>query len=107
MAFYRYVDGNELVVVQANLRVPNRNRAGRPKTVYFTDDYYTSAATAEADLQIGQFHPNGPFPAPTHRLDLDLTNCFYTYHGIVPNGAGTEFQTPDSPAVTAITGLGP
>jgi hypothetical protein len=109
MAFYRYVSAGEAAVVSAGtpMRVPNVDRHGVPKDVYFTDDYFTSASKAERALQIGAFHPAGPRPSPTDRLDLDLTGCLFSFNGIVPGGTGTEYVTRDSPLVTAIHGLGP
>jgi hypothetical protein len=110
MAFYRYASAGETAAVKTAgtpMRVPNYDRHGVPKDVYFTSDYYTSAAKAESALQIGAHHPAGPFSSPTNRLDLDLTGCLYSFNGIVPGGTGTEYVTRDSPLVTAIHGLGP
>jgi hypothetical protein len=89
------------------MRVPNVDRAGRPKVVYFTHDYYDSAAAAEAALRIGSLNPFGAGPPPAYRLDLDLSGCTYTYHGLVPGGTGTEYTTRDGPLVSATNGLNP
>jgi hypothetical protein len=109
LAFYRYVSPAEVAVVRAStpMRVPNVNRHGVPKDVYFTADYFTSAAKAETALQIGAYHPAGPFSSPKDRLDLDLTGCLYSFIGTVPGGTATEYVTRDSPLVTSIHGLGP
>jgi hypothetical protein len=106
---YRYVSASEVTVVKASIpwRVPNFDLAGKPKIVYFTWDYFTSATVAEKALQIGVFHPFGPFASPTERLDLDLAGITYTNHGTVPGGTGSEVTTTDSPLVTAINPLGP
>jgi hypothetical protein len=106
---YRYASHGEVQVIQANnpWRVPNVDLAGRPKIVYFTWDLYASAAQAEQSLQIGRFNPSAPSPAPTDRLELDLTGVTYTNWGIVPGGTGTEVRTNDSPLVTTINRLGP
>ena len=109
MIAYRYSSSGEVSAIRATIpwRVPNVDRMGRPKIVYITWDFYTSASIAELALQIGRHHPTGPFSSPTDRLDLDLTGISYTFAGIVPGGTGTEVTTHSSPLVTAITGLLP
>ncbi len=107
MAFYRYVSVGEHAVVTAStpMRVPNVDRFGKPKVVYFTADLYTSAAAAEAALMIGSLNPFGVGPPPAYRLDLDLTGIAYTHHGTVAGGTGSEYTTTGSPLVTAVTGM--
>ena len=107
MPFYRYVSAGEAAVVQASTpwRIPNVDRFGKPKVVYFSSDYFASVAKAENALQIGAHHPGGPRPSPTDRLTLDVSGITYQYLGIVPGGTGTEYTTNDSPLVTVIAQL--
>ncbi len=106
-AAYRYVSKREVSVVQSisPWRVPNIDRAGKPKQVYFTWDLYTSVSQAEAALRIGAQNPAGASSSPSDRVDLDLTGVTYTLLGIVAGGTGTELTTPDCPLVTAIVPL--
>lgn len=107
MPYYRYVSAGEATVVRAAnpWRVPNVDRFGNPKVVYFTDGLYSSVSQAETALQIGAQHPGGGRPSPSDRLDLDVVGITYTYLGIVVGGTGAEFTTVDSPLVTAIAAL--
>jgi hypothetical protein len=104
---YRYVSKREVSVVQSvsPWRVPNIDRAGKPKQVYFPWDLYTSVSQAETALKIGVQNPAGVFSSPSDRLDLDLPGVTYTFLGIVPGGTGTELTTPDSPLVSSIVPL--
>jgi hypothetical protein len=108
MPFYRYVSAGEHAAVLANhMRVPNVNQFGVPRTVYFTDARFVSAAKAEAALQIGTLNPHGTTPPPCHRLDLDLTGCTYSGPSPIVGGTADEYQTADSPFVTAVHGMKP
>ena len=89
------------------MQVPNFDRLGRPKTVYFTWDYYTSISVAESALQIGSKDPAGPFASPSDRADINVTGISYTYVGIVPGGTGSELTTTNSPFVISVNPLGP
>jgi hypothetical protein len=107
MAFFRYVSVGEYAVVFAATpnRVPNVDRFGRPKVVYFSHDLYATVTDAEAALMIGTLNPTGATAPPAYRLDIDLTGMAYTHHGIAAGGTGSEYTTPDSPLVTAATGI--
>jgi hypothetical protein len=109
MAFYRYVVAAEHTVAVSSGRVPNIDRHGFRKTVYFTDSCYTRVIEAETNLVMGAFHPGGPTSSPDFRLDLDLTGISYTGPTPIvgsPSGA-KEFLTRDRPYVTGDAKLTP
>jgi len=109
MAFYHYASEDVRLVIVRSVpwRVPNTDRLGRPREVYFTDSLFHSIAAAEAALQIGALHPKGPHATPHFRCEIDLTGCTYTNLGAVAGGTATEYATPDQPQVTAIIGMNP
>ncbi len=105
--YYRYVTvGEHAVIVAATpKRVPNVDRFGRPKVVYFSHDLYTTAIAAETALMIGSLNPTGAGPPPAYRVEIDVTGISYTDLGIVVGGTGSEYTTPDSPRVLTINGI--
>ena len=107
--FYHYASAtiHRLVMASTPNRVPNFDIYGTPRTVYFTDVLFTSAAAAETALLIGAKHPAGPRSSPVFRFDLDVTLCAYTNLGIVPGGTATEYITTGSLIVTASARLSP
>lgn len=109
MKYFHYASATIHTLVMASVpnRVPNFDKSGKPRTVYFTDVSFTSAAAASTALMIGPMHPGGPRLAPEYRLDLDVSLCAYINLGIVPGGTATEYTTADSPIVTASARLGP
>lgn len=109
MDYYHYASAtiHKLVMASKPNRVPNFDKTGAPRTVYFTDTLFASAAVASTALMIGAMHPGGPRNAPEYRFDLNISLCTYTNLGIVPGGTATEYITDDSPLVTASTRLGP
>ena len=109
MAFYHYASATieKLVMASKPNRVPNFDISGSPRTVYFTDDLFTSTATAEIAMMIGTKNPSGSHKSPEYRFDLDVSLCTYTNSGIVRGGTATEYITAGSPEVTASTSLGP
>lgn len=107
--YYHYASAtiHKLVMASKPNRVPNFDKTGAPRTVYFTDMSFVSAAAASTALMIGAMHPGGPRAAPEYRFDLDVSLCTYTKVGVVPGGTATEYITAGSPEVTASTSLGP
>jgi len=83
--------------------VPNVDRVGKPKKIYFTDVFILSVIHAEIALQIGALNPVVPTVPPAYYFELDMTGCGYICHGIVPGGSANEYTTHEQPLVTTIT----
>jgi hypothetical protein len=104
MPFYRYLGVLEHAVVLRSVpqRIPNVDRAGKAKLVYFTDVLISSVAVAEAALRIGTLAPPPPTLPPAYVAELNLTGCAYTFHGVVSGGTENEYTTPDQPLVITL-----
>lgn|GEM_PF-2743261 len=104
MAFFRYgsVLEHMMIVASAPFRIPNVDRAGKLKLVYFTDVQIASVSAAESALMIGTLNPSGATHPPAYCYEIDLTGCTYTLHGIVAGGTEAEYTTPDQPFVITI-----
>ena len=64
--FYRYVGEGEAAAIRRSGEIPNFDRFGTSKDVYFTDRIYQTAGRAKTYNQL----PN----KPTHRIEIDPAN---------------------------------
>lgn len=104
---FRYVSEGEANVAGVSGRVPNVDRLGNPKNVFYSPDRYASAAEAENALQIGRFNPTGATAGPTHVIAASSRGADWAYGGNVEGGSGVELITENPLDVLGIWRLGP
>jgi RHS repeat-associated protein len=96
---YRYCGPKEAYIAGKRGFVPNVDALGRPKNVFYTTDFFTSAATAREVLEL----PG----TPTHRITVDPRGATWCYAGDVEGGTGTELTTQQPLRVISVDPLGP
>jgi len=79
---YRYVGKAEANVIKKTGEIPKVDAAGKPKTVFFTNERYTNAADAQKALSLPS--------TPEFRVEFGLNQAPAGYGGLA-NGGGTEF----------------
>jgi len=104
---YRYTGPNEANAADRLGYVPNVDAAGQLRNVFYTTDYFTSAAAAEEALQIGKVNPSGATRSPTHRITADPNGAKWCYAGNVESGSGIELTTQDQLRVIRVDPLQP
>ncbi len=103
---FRYVTEGEAEIAERTGRVPNVDRLGNPKNVFYSTDRYNSAAEAERALQVGRYNP-GATASPTHVIMASSRAANWSYGGNVEGGTGVEMATENSLDVLGIWRLGP
>ena len=96
---YRYVGPREAKIAQKSGWVPTVDANSRPKNVFFTTDFFTSAEEATRALQ-----PPSPL---THRITADPAGVSWCYGGNVLDGTGIELTTQEAVRVIRVDTLEP
>jgi hypothetical protein len=76
---FRYVGKREGKAILKNHKIPNVNQAGKAKNIFYTDEYFDSAATAKNGLSLKT--------KPTYRVTFDKNNVKPIYGGITEGGS--------------------
>ncbi len=87
--------------------VPNVDRFGQARNVFYSPNLYSSASAAEEALRIGRLNPLGATESPRWRIEVDPARANWRYAGNVEGGTGIEMLTDRALRVISVEELLP